>query len=201
MWKQTAQINRPEILASEAPVFDGDVTIKKQLESVPEKLVLIANIIEGPKANVAESSALQRICVNIAQLVKHHTAKKRSSSVTSSRPGGDLPLPVCIGLRAYAENSSKDLVDFLADEGLSVNYKRVLTIRKEINVQLCSQFAAAGQVYPTRTKLGNFISIAMDNIDHNPSSTTAAESFHGTYISISQHMNYENDDGKTSVLD
>ena len=90
-------------MASEAPVFDGDVTIKKQLESVPEKLVLlIANIIEGPKANVAESSALQRICVNIAQLVKHHTAKKRTSSVISSRPGNDLPLPVCIGLRAYA---------------------------------------------------------------------------------------------------
>ena len=39
---------------------------------------------------------------------------------------------------------------------------------------------------------GLFTTAVMDNIDHNPSATTATTSFHGTSISIFQHPTKEN---------
>ena len=40
---------------------------------------------------------------------------------------------------------------------------------------------------PSNLHLGLFTTAAVDNIDHNPSSTTAKDSFHGTGISLFQH--------------
>ena len=39
---------------------------------------------------------------------------------------------------------------------------------------------------------GLYTAAAIDNIDHNPSSTTATGSLHGTAISIMQHVTMEN---------
>ncbi|VDI23539.1 Hypothetical predicted protein [Mytilus galloprovincialis] len=49
------------------------------------------------------------------------------------------------------------------------------------------RFLSEGLVYPPVLKKGLFTTAAVDNIDHNPSSTTAKTSFHGTGISIFQH--------------
>jgi hypothetical protein len=38
-----------------------------------------------------------------------------------------------------------------------------------------------------------FTTAAVDNVDHNPSSTTSKSSFHGTGISIFQHPTDDND--------
>ena len=43
-------------------------------------------------------------------------------------------------------------------------------------------------VCPPNLRLQLFTTAAVDNIDHNPSSTTANDSFHGTGISLSQHV-------------
>ena len=47
-----------------------------------------------------------------------------------------------------------------------------------------------------------FTTAAVDNIDHNPSSTTAKDSFHGTGISLFQHPTKDNDgtDRDTTIL-
>ena len=42
-------------------------------------------------------------------------------------------------------------------------------------------------VCPPSLKIGVFTTAAVENIDHNPSSKTAEESFHGTDISLFQH--------------
>ena len=42
-------------------------------------------------------------------------------------------------------------------------------------------------VCPPSSKAGTFITVAIDNINHNPSSNTATSSFHGTAISLFQH--------------
>ena len=44
----------------------------------------------------------------------------------------------------------------------------------------------------TNLRLGLFSTAAVDNIDHNPSSTTAKDSFHGTGISLFQHSSAAN---------
>ena len=49
-----------------------------------------------------------------------------------------------------------------------------------------------GVVFPPKLRKGLFTSAAVDNIDHNPSSTISQGSFHGTAISLVQHPTNEN---------
>ena len=76
--------------------------------------------------------------------------------------------------------------------GLSVSYKRVLQIENTIAHNLCENFKKKGLVCPTNLRKGLFTTFAYDNIDHNPSSFTAQDSFHGTEVSIFQHPDSEN---------
>ena len=52
---------------------------------------------------------------------------------------------------------------------------------------ICDQFHVDGVVCPANLRHGIFTTAAVDNIDHNPSSTTAQGSLHGTAISLFQH--------------
>ena len=49
------------------------------------------------------------------------------------------------------------------------------------------QYVEDGVVCPPALRTKLFKTSAVDNIDHNPSLTTAKTSFHGTSISIFQH--------------
>ena len=51
----------------------------------------------------------------------------------------------------------------------------------------CEQFKNEDVVCPLKLRGGLFTTAAIDNIDHNPSATTAKDSFHGTGISLFQH--------------
>ncbi|KAK0055322.1 hypothetical protein Bpfe_015336 [Biomphalaria pfeifferi] len=71
--------------------------------------------------------------------------------------------------------------------GLSLSYKRVLEISSELAAKACRQFQHDKVVCPMKLRHGLFTTAAVDNIDHNPSSTTSNDSFHGTAISLFQH--------------
>ena len=45
---------------------------------------------------------------------------------------------------------------------------------------------------PPRLRKQVFTPGALDNIDHNPSATTAKDSFHGTAVSVVQHPTIDN---------
>ena len=51
---------------------------------------------------------------------------------------------------------------------------------------MCQHFQVDNIVCPAHPRKGLFISGALDNVDHNPSSTTAQSAFHGTAISLVQ---------------
>lgn len=55
-----------------------------------------------------------------------------------------------------------------------------------------ARFHAEKVVCPSDLKLKLFTTGAVDNIDHNPSSTTATCSLHGTAISLFQRPTREN---------
>ena len=50
-----------------------------------------------------------------------------------------------------------------------------------------ARYESEGVVCPPKLKKNLFTTAAVDNIDHNPSSTTAQGAFHGTGISLFQH--------------
>ena len=70
--------------------------------------------------------------------------------------------------------------------GLSVSYDRVLEIEDCLATSVSERFEEDNCVCPANLRKGLFSVAALDNIDHNPSSTTASSSFHGTSISIFQ---------------
>ena len=93
-----------------------------------------------------------------------------------------------LGLSAHAKTRSRKLVDNLYDLGLSVSYDRVMSISTNLGNGVCRRFEEEQVVCPTNLRKGLFTTAAIDNIDHNPSSTTASDSFHGTGISLFQHV-------------
>ena len=74
-----------------------------------------------------------------------------------------------------------ELVDQLSHVGVGITYDRVLRLSAQLGESVMRQFhkeQIRGDVSTTA---------AVDKINHNPSSTTSKESFHGTGISLFQH--------------
>lgn len=57
--------------------------------------------------------------------------------------------------------------------GLSISYDRVMDISTELGNKICGHYQREGAVCPPQLKRGLFTSSAVDNLDHNPSSTSA----------------------------
>ena len=110
----------------------------------------------------------------------------------------ETPLPTYVGLLLHAETRKKGLVDKLCDLELSISY-RVLEISSEMGNNVGERFLAEKVVCPSNLILKLFTTSTVDNIDHNPSSTTATGSLHGTAISLFQHPTKENQ-GQEQVL-
>jgi len=87
--------------------------------------------------------------------------------------------------------ASRGLVDTLFNLGLCVSYDRLLQITSDIANGVCQRFRMEEVVCPPKLYNGLFTTGAVDNIDHNPSSATAKDSFHGTGISCSIHHTHK----------
>ena len=91
-------------------------------------------------------------------------------------------MPLYLGLNVHTQTRSEKLITELHELGLSVSYNRVLQLENQIAFTVCEDFRKKGVVCPIQLCKGLFTVGALDNIDHNPSSTTAKDSFHGTGI-------------------
>ena len=70
--------------------------------------------------------------------------------------------------------------------GLAASYDRMRELKGMLAGAVCKQFEQLGLVCPSSLRKFLFTVGALDNIDHNPSATTAHGSFHGTAMSIFQ---------------
>lgn len=73
--------------------------------------------------------------------------------------------------------------------GICISYDRVLEISTQLGEAVVQRYLDEGVVCPPLMRKGIFTTAVVDNIDHNPSATTAMSSFHGTSISLFQHPN------------
>jgi len=132
----------------------------------------------------------QQAALSIAQLIKSNSIKhgRRSTdgSVRHSR-NQETPLPLYLGVLMYVKTRRKELVEKLCDLGLSVSYDRVLRLSSVLANAVCERYEENGTVCPPNLRGQVFTTAVVDNIDHNPSSTTATGSFHGTSVSLIQH--------------
>ena len=146
-------------------------------------------IMNGGDIDNKVSIKEQTAAMSIAQLIKFNTAKTKRRNIPQTdfvrhSNGNETPFPLYLGLMLHSKTRKKGLVNNLARYGLSVSYKRVQNVQLAITKQLCKLYQNEGVVCPPSLKKGIFTSAAIDNIDHNLSSTTATKAFHGTSISV-----------------
>ena len=187
---KATKVTRKYLLVDDE-IFDGDVSAERQVASVtPILITLMSLILEGGKPNRVISTKLHRISANISQLIRFNAVKQtRRNKVKTFRhmTKNEPPLPVLIGLMIHAKTRKRKMIERLVAEGLSISYERVLDICQLISNQICKEYNFNNLVCPSSLQQGTFTTAAVDNLDHNPSSTTAQSSFHGTTISIFQH--------------
>ena len=91
-------------------------------------------------------------------------------------------------MKIHAVTRKRTLIDTLFHLGICVSYDRLLEVIPDISDGVCEQFAIDGVVCPPKLRTGVFSTAAVDNLDQNPISATATDSFHGTGISIIHHL-------------
>lgn len=109
-------------------------------------------------------------------------------------------LPLYIGAMLHAKTRKKELVENFFELGLSVSYERVLHLSSDLGNAVSQQFKDNQVVCSPQLRVNLFTTAAVDNIDHNPSSSTSDSSFHGTAISVIQHPDFSGDRDKLSPL-
>ena len=119
---------------------------------------------------------------------RRHLGERTFSRHSKDR---EPPLPMYIGLLIHSQTQQFNLVSNVYDLGISISYDRVLEIENDAAYAMCEQYKTEGVLCPPNLRKTFTIS-AYDSIDHNPSSTTAKECFHGTGISVFQHLDNNN---------
>ena len=95
------------------------------------------------------------------------------------------PLPVLIGLAVHSQAREKRIIENLYSNGLCISYDHVIEIESNITKDLCQKYKVAVIVCAPSLYSGLFTCVAINNIDHNSSSSTSKSSFQETSISVS----------------
>lgn len=183
--------------------FTGEFKPGCQKSSVPQNLLtLIQMILEGPSVDIQSNATCVPAALSLSQLivfnaVKHARQQSKLTDKVRHSLEQETPLPLYLSLMLHAETRKRELIDKLFGLGLCVSYDRLLHISTGIVNQVCQSYDTNSGIRPPGLHLGLFTTAAVDNIDHNPSSTSSRDSFHGTGISIVQHRVTESDDSST----
>ena len=82
-------------------------------------------------------------------------------------------------LKIHGTTRDKSLIETFYKLGICISYDRLLSISTEITNSVIGRHEREGVVRPSKLREGLFTTAAVDNIDHNPSSISAHDSFHG----------------------
>ena len=187
---RVAKLIRKEVLEKKYH-FNGSLR-DKQYDDLPVSLSALVGMILGG------SNAGQRIDDNevstaasfITQLLVFNAVKRGRTESVTVRHNSDREtvLPLYLRLIIHNRTRKRDLIDILFEKGLSVSYDRVLQLSTEEANRVIDNYENEGSVCLSTLTDKLFTTGNLDNIDHNPSSTLSLDSFHGTAISITQHI-------------
>ena len=182
---RAAQIVRHQ-MCREAKPFNG-FQERCQEESVPSLLLgLMSMVLESPsiKDQMADTTPAALAVAHILMFnsIKHKRTRGTSSISVRHNIAQETPVPTYNGMLLHAHTCKRVLLDRLSYLGISISYDHVLQLSTQMGKSVCQQFHREQVVCPPTMCGEVFTTAAIENIDHNPSSTTAKESFHGTGI-------------------
>ncbi|XP_065670919.1 uncharacterized protein LOC136089121 [Hydra vulgaris] len=155
------------------------------------------NIDNGSPASAPEQEA----AYSIAQLIRFNSVKRSRANRPQQirhQANQETPLAVYLGLMIHNCTRKRSVVDKLNSLGLSISYDRVQEIESSLTNEKCKFYEQIGHVIPSCLSEGVFTTAAIDNIDHNPSSTTSNDSFHGSSVTIIQHPDTPHSNSKST---
>ena len=191
---KAATIVRNDIFNHDSFTFTGNFPPKCQENSLPSSLKsLVSLILNGPNLKNQDRRESQA-CLTICQLILYNVKKRTSNLDTKPRHAlqREPPITVYIGLNIHQVTRSKKLIQQLYQMGISISYDRVLELEEWIATAVCKHFEEDGVVAPACLRKGLFTVGALDNLDHNLTSTTSVNSFQGTGISLFQFPTKDN---------
>ncbi len=189
-----------EILLKAAKIIRDDMFDKNyefsgslddaQYDQLPRSLITLLEMILTGSSTPSKSEETLPAVSTLTQLIIFNAVKKRrkTSQFTRHNHNKETAFPLYLGLLVHNKTRRRDLVDFLFESGLSVGYDRVVQIATQTANSVIDRFVEDGFVCPTSLRSGLMTTGQLDNIDHNTSATSASSSFHGTSISLTQHM-------------
>ena len=92
-----------------------------------------------------------------------------------------------LGFRLYSERC-KYLITVINNLHLCPSYQHIKALSNQLGNVVIEAFETHQAPVGSKSSLGKFTTCAFDNIDHNPSSSTAYGSFHGSALSITRHF-------------
>ena len=146
-------------------------------------LQLVSKIEHGPDINSQIENGLIKSDFALAQLLYfncHGKGIKATNEQSRHSTDREPPFAIYVGLLLYSKIRKRLLIDALLEHGICISYGQVLGILTQLGETVMNQFEEDGIVCPSVLQKGLFTTSAVDNIDHNPSTTTATTSFHGT---------------------
>ena len=190
---------------NENDCFDGKFDKESQLNSVPTSLIMLVQmLLEGANISLTTDNKTKDIALVIAQLIKFNSVKKRRDSNVlhfRHKPSQETAVPVYLALMLHAETRKKRLIEKMASMGLCISYNRVDEIQSLVTKNICNEYDHKQLVRPSILVSGNFTTSAIDNIDHNSTSSTSKTHFHGTSISLFQHNEIDDQPPQATVYD
>ncbi len=163
-------------------------------EAVPPSLLQFVCMIEhGADIKSQLRYGASQSDMAMAQLLQYNCFARYKEEAQSHRHSKDweTPFAVYLAMSVFAKTRKRQLVDMLHSNGLCISYDRVLEISAQLGQAVVDQYVEDGVVCPPILRKKLFATSAIDNIDHNPTATTASSSFHGTSISLFQHPSTE----------
>lgn len=188
---RAAQIVRKDILEKHFH-FNGTLVNEQYKDSPKSLTALMQMILAGTNIQNQTTSTgdVSLSAQSLTQLITFNTLKRGRTETSGIRHNTEreTSLPLYLGLLIHTKTRKRDLVDVLFQHGLSVSYDRVMQASTDEANRVIEAFKHDGVVCPTNLRNGLFTTGNLDNIDHNPSATSARSSFHGTAISLTQHV-------------
>ncbi len=192
---RAACIVRKDILRTSYK-FNGTLTDEQYANNPVTLSTLVQMIIGGTNIrNQSDSHEdLSTAARSLTQLLVFNTVKQRHTKCETVRHAVEREtlMPLYLGLLIHNKTRKRELIDVLFQKGLSVSYSRVLQVSTGLANDAIDSFEADGVIVPTTLRTNVYTTGNLDNIDHNPSATSAKGAFHGTAISLTQHVSQAN---------
>jgi hypothetical protein len=183
---KAARILREQILHHDNFEFHGEFPPDCQKDASPPGLLsFLTTILTG---NTSLQKSVPKSVISISQLITFNMKKANFDPKSSVRHKHSFepPLPIFVGINIHAQTRSKKIVKQLYRLGISISYDRVMELENSLACSASERFEEDKVVCPMQLRRNLFTVGALDNLDHNASSSTAKSSFHGTGISLFQ---------------